>query len=157
MLSVPFLTVSFPWKSFFLVTAPSALLLLVRGLRGRSLYSALFEWWPMPALFVLSCYLAPKKRWVDPNYFTVLILISAFQKGVFYKGCLCCICQNFFSLLHLNLFLLHTQAQKLTFREWFVDNCKGMLCLIAFQLSAVTRSFNVLPALDQNLALRIDF
>lgn len=81
---VPFLSIRLPWKSFLLVTAHSALLLLERGLRGRSPYSPVFErWlWPVPAFFVLSCHTEEMSR----SQFTVLVLISAFQKGVFCKG-----------------------------------------------------------------------
>lgn len=118
VLSVPFLIISLPWESFLLVAAHSALLLLVGGLKGRSLYSALFErWlWPVPAFFCSFMLLsALKKRLIDPNYFAVLVLISAFQKGVFYKGCPCYIYQNYFSLLHLNLFFIAHPSSKTLF------------------------------------------
>lgn len=90
------LSISLPWKSFFLVTAHSSSPPLSR--RGRSLYSTLFErWlWPVPAFFCYSFLLLSvlKKRLVDPSYFTVLVLISGLQKGAFYKGCHCYIYPN---------------------------------------------------------------
>lgn len=49
------------------------------------------------------------------------------------------------------------KTQKLSFCEQFVEKCKKTLGLIAFQLSAVSRSFNALKAIDQNVALWIDF
>lgn len=49
------------------------------------------------------------------------------------------------------------KTQKLSFCEQFVEKCKKTLGLIAFQLSAVSRSFNALKAVDQNMALWIDF
>lgn len=125
-----------PWKSFILVTACSPSFLATVQ-KERFFYGVLFErWlWPVPPFFpsfLLLC--ALKKRWIDPNDFTVLVLISAFQKEIFCKGSPCYTNQNYFSGWYLNLiFFIARSTSNTVCREVEEDVILNNISAVVFK------------------------
>lgn len=104
----------------------------------------------------LLCYAALKKRLSRSQLLHCAGPHLCFSKGSF-LGCPCYIYKNYVSCLCLNLFFIAYPSSKTSFYKLFVEKSKGTLCLIAFQLSAVNRSFDSVKAMDQNFALWIVF
>lgn len=152
----PSSVLTLPSKPFLLVTACSPSFSAAVW-KERFFYRLPFKkWlWPVPSFFpsfLLLC--ALKKRWIDPDYFIILVLISAFQKEIFCKESPCYINQIIFQDdVWICFVIAHTTSN--THCLW--TKWKRMLHLIVFQLSSVGRRFNVVKAMDQDFALWIDF